>query len=147
MAALPDSLGSVQENSDTGLNYFIKYICILEGVKTKIKNFHWAAKNLPNNDKRGTHLYLDDLLGEVSDFQDTVAEGSSGILGFMSIDAVCGIPVPATSTADLMSYMKNQTLSFYDNMPIGSVYAGLKSETEVFIEIINKYTYLFRLTE
>lgn len=134
-------------STPSGLNFFITYINVLEGVKTKIKNLHWAAKKLPNADKRGAHLYLDELLEIVQDFQDTVAESSQGILGIMDTSAVCGTSFNCSSTKELVDYMKVKTEDFYVNLPAGSDYAGIKSETEVFIKDITKYTYLFQLTE
>ena len=131
----------------SGLQYFINYINVLEGAKTKIKNLHWGAKNLPNADKRGAHLYLDDFLGIVSDFQDTIAESSSGILGEMDLNAISGIGMTSTTPRDLINTLLDKTVSFYDNMPSGTQYVGIKSETETFIKDLTKYKYLFRLTE
>lgn len=138
------------ERDDIGnseLMFFITYINTLEGVKTKIKNLHWAAKRLPIQDKRGAHLYLDDFLDIVAGFQDTVAESSQGILGIMELNDVIGTPVPVISPKELLTYVKDKTIRFYDNMPSSSIYSGIKSETETFIKDINKYTYLFQLTE
>ena len=131
----------------TGLQYFISYINVLEGAKTKIKNLHWGAKNLPNADKRGAHLYLDDFLDIVSEFQDTVAESSSGILGEMSLNAISGVSLSCTTPGELINILLDKTTSFYDNLPSGTQYVGIKSETEVFIKDLTKYKYLFRLTE
>ena len=131
----------------SGLQYFINYINVLEGAKTKIKNLHWGAKNLPNADKRGAHLYLDDFLDIVSDFQDTIAESSSGILGEMDLNAISGIGMTSTTPRDLINTLLDKTVSFYDNLPSGTQYVGIRSETEVFIKDLTKYKYLFRLTE
>lgn len=131
----------------SGLQYFINYINVLEGAKTKIKNLHWGAKNLPNADKRGAHLYLDDFLEIVDDFQDTIAESSSGILGEMDLNAISGIGMTSTTPRDLINTLLDKTTSFYDNLPTGTQYVGIRSETEVFIKDLTKYKYLFRLTE
>ena len=124
----------------TGLQYFISYINVLEGAKTKIKN-------LPNADKRGAHLYLDDFLDIVAEFQDTVAESSSGILGEMSLNAISGVSLSCTTPGELINILLDKTTSFYDNLPSGTQYVGIKSETETFIKDLTKYKYLFRLTE
>lgn len=131
----------------SGLSYFISYLNVLEGIKSKIKNLHWAAKKLPNADKRGAHLYLDEFLDIVVEFQDTVAESSQGILGIMETNAICGTPFTCSSTKELVDYMKSKTEDFYNNLPSGTDYVGIKSETEVFIKDITKYNYLFQLTE
>lgn len=62
-------------------NFFLTYVNVLEGIKTQIKNVHWASLRLPNSDKRGAHLYLDDFLEVVGNFQDLVAESAMGITG------------------------------------------------------------------
>lgn len=132
----------------TGINYFIDYINCLEGLKTKIKNLHWSAKILPSQDKRGAHLYLDDYLETVSDFQDKVAEGSMGALNtVIPIDCVQGTTCSCTSTKELIEYVRSRTLDFYVNMPEGALFAGLKSETEVFIQETNNFGYRFNLTD
>lgn len=130
-----------------GLGYFINYLNVLEGVKTRIKNLHWAAKKLPVNEHKGAHEYLDDFLEIVQDFQDTVAEASQGILGHMGTDDINGTPIKVNSVADLFTYLIGQSVRFYENIPTGTIYVGIKSETETFIKDLNKYKYLFELTE
>lgn len=138
---------SSTSNVSSGLQMFIDYINILEGIKTRIKNMHWAAKRLPNLNKVNAHLYLDDLLGIVSDFQDTIAESSQGIYGSMELQAISGVSFTATSTSDLMNYIRDNTMEFYSKLANNSVYSGIRSETEVFIKDIQKYKYLFNLTD
>lgn len=133
--------------SSSGLGYFINFINVLEGVKTRIKNLHWAAKKLPVNEHKGAHEYLDDFLEIVSDFQDTVAESSQGILGHMSQENIQGTPIEVISPADLLRTLIEKTVSFYEGMPKETVYVGIKSETETFIKDLTKYKYLFELTE
>lgn len=129
-----------------GLQFFINYLSVLEGLKTKIKNLHWAANKLSVRDKRGAHIYLDDFLEIVSNFQDTVAECSQGILGDMNKDSIKGVPIPVNSPSDILSFILTKTFSFYENIPSESIYVGIKSETESFIRDLTKYKYLFRLT-
>ena len=136
-----------QLNTPSGMQFFINYINILEGAKTKTKNLHWGAKNLPNRDKRGAHLYLDDFLEILGDFQDTVAESSSGILGEMDLNAVCGVRMTCTTPADMLNILIEKTTAFYNGIPSSTQFVGIKSETEVFIKDLTKYQYLFRLTE
>ncbi len=146
----PDSLFSSYPDvaqTPTGLDYFLRYLNILEGAKTRIKNLHWAAQKLPVNEHRGAHLYLDNFLDIVSDFQDTVAESSQGILGHMGTDDITGTPIRTSNVSDLLKYITSKTIDFYDNMPAGTIYVGIKSETETFIKDLNKYKYLFELTD
>lgn len=127
--------------------YHLTYINFLEGCKTRIKNMHWAAKNLLNSDKRGTHLYLDAFLGEVSDFQDTVAEVSQGMYEELKPKDVCGTVLTCETPTELMSQMITRTLSYYEGLIDDAKSSGIKSEVEAFIAKLYKYKYLFRLTE
>lgn len=133
--------------SQSGLGFFIAYINFLEGVKTKIKNLHWAARKLPVNGKRGAHIYLDDFLDIVSDFQDTIAETSQGIHGHMGLNDIQGTPIEALCPGELIKVIMERTIPFYENIPTETIYVGIKSETETFIKDLNKYKYLFELTE
>jgi hypothetical protein len=129
-------------------NFFLTYVNVLEGIKTQIKNVHWASLRLPNSDKRGAHLYLDDFLEVVGNFQDLVAESAMGITGeSFEFNTVRGVPFPASSTDELIKYIQNKTVEFYDAIPKETIYAGIKSETETFILNINQYVFRFKLTD
>lgn len=131
------SSASIEE----GANLFINYINKLEGFKTKCKNLHWAAP------KKNIHVYLDDFLGIISDFQDTIAEGYMGILGRMQPNVVKGIPCETLNAIDFIEEVKNTAIVFYDKIPQETIYVGIRSECEVFIQNINKYKYLFSLCD
>lgn len=129
-------------------NFFLTYVNVLEGIKTQIKNVHWASLRLPNSDKRGAHLYLDDFLEVVGNFQDLVAESAMGITGeSFEFNTVRGVPFHASSTDELIKYIQNKTVEFYDAIPKETIYAGIKSETETFILNINQYVFRFKLTD
>lgn len=129
-------------------NFFLTYVNVLEGIKTQIKNVHWASLKLPNSDKRGAHLYLDDFLEVVGNFQDLVAESAMGITGeSFEFNTVKGVPFHASSTNELIKYIQNKTVEFYDAIPKETIYAGIKSETETFILNINQYVFRFKLTD
>lgn len=139
---------SVEAPTSNEFNIFLHFVNVLEGIKTQIKNVHWASLKLPNRDKRGAHLYLDDFVEVVGDFQDTVAESATGITGIsFDFNTVHGIAFNASSTAELMEYIKSKTIEFYNSLPTSAMYAGIKSETETFINNIVIYIYRFRLTE
>lgn len=135
-------------SDDSIFNFFLTYVNVLEGIKTQIKNVHWASLKLPNSDKRGAHLYLDDFLEVVGNFQDLVAESAMGITGeSFEFNTVKGVPFHASSTDELIKYIQNKTVEFYDAIPKETIYAGIKSETETFILNINQYVFRFKLTD
>lgn len=126
----------------SGLKPFLDFICKLEGWKTKCKNLHWAAP------KKNVHVYLDEFLEVISDYQDTVAEGIMGVLSVhLGPSDVKGDPGNAQNAQQFVDEVKAGTLNFYKQIPENPLYAGLKSECETFIQNVNKFDYLFSLCD
>lgn len=121
--------------------FFISFINLLEGWKTKCKNLHWAAP------KKNIHVYLDEFLGIISDYQDGLAEEYQGLLGHMQPNVIKGTPSDALNAIDFINEVKAGTTKFYENIPEGTLYAGIRSECETFIHNILKYKYLFELCD
>lgn len=120
---------------------FISFLNKLEGWKTKCKNLHWAAP------KKNIHVYLDEFLGILSGYQDSLAEGYMGILGKMQPNVIKGIPSDTLNAIDFINEVRGATIVFYDKIPQETVYKGIASECETFIQNINKYKYLFSLCD
>ena len=125
----------------SGSQFFINFLNQLEGWKTKCKNLHWAAP------KKNIHVYLDEFLDILSDYQDGLAEGYMGILGKMQPNVIKGTASNALNAIDFIEEVKAGTLSFYDKIPQETVYKGITSECETLIQNINKYRYLFGLCD
>ena len=134
------STRSVEEEI-TGSQFFINFLNQLEGWKTKCKNLHWAAP------KKNIHVYLDDFLSVISDYQDSIAEDYQGILGHMQPNAIKGISCDCLNAIDFIKEVSVKTEEFYNKIPQDTCYVGIKSETETFIHNIFKYKYLFELTD
>lgn len=128
-----------QEPENGSMEFFIAFISKVEGWKTRCKNLHWAAK------RKNIHVYLDDFLSVLSDYQDSIAEDCMGILGKFSPIAVSGVAPGAIDPYGFIDEVRQGVLKFYDSLPKESVYAGIRSETENFIHEVNKYRYLFSL--
>ena len=129
------------ESTGSQSQFFIDFLNQLEGWKTKCKNLHWAAP------KKNIHVYLDEFLDILSDYQDGLAEGYMGILGKIQPNVIKGVPSDALNALDFISQVKAATISFYDNIPQKSIYSGISSECETFIQNINKYDYLSHLCD
>ena len=125
----------------TDNQFFINFLNQLEGWKTKCKNLHWSAP------KKNIHVYLDEFLSILSDYQDGLAEGYQGILGKMAPNAIKGISSGALNATDFIQEVKLGTLKFYESIPQETIYKGITSECETFIQNINKYDYLFHLCD
>lgn len=140
-----DSLFTPMESSRStevsGSQFFINFLNQLEGWKTKCKNLHWAAP------KKNIHVYLDEFLVILSDYQDGLAEGYMGILGQMQPNVIKGTASNTLNAIDFIEEVKVGTLSFYDKIPQEIIYKGITSECETFIQNINKYRYLFGLCD
>ena len=134
------STRSVEEEI-TGSQFFINFLNQLEGWKTKCKNLHWAAP------KKNIHVYLDDFLSVISDYQDSIAEDYQGILGHMAPNAIKGIPCDCLNAIDFIKEVSVKTEEFYNKIPQDTCSVGIKSETETFIHNVFKYKYLFELTD
>lgn len=119
----------------------IKFICALEGFKTRCKNLHWAAP------KKNIHVYLDEFLDILSDYQDALAEGYMGIVRQMDANDINGIPCDADNALSFINEVIDRTLEFIDSLPNESRWAGIKSETETLIQNEYKYKYLFGLCD
>ena len=119
----------------------VNFINIIEGWKTKCKNLHWSAP------KKNIHVYLDDFLSVISDYQDSIAEDYQGILGHMQPNVIEGVKSQSLNAIDFINEVKIATETFYNKIPNDTCYAGIKSETETFIHNIFKYKYLFELCD
>ena len=127
--------------SPTGSQFFINFLNQLEGWKTKCKNLHWAAP------KKNIHVYLDEFLSILSDYQDGLAEEYQGLLGHMQPNIIKGVESNTLNAIDFIKEVKERTEEFYNKVPEGISYAGIKSECETFIHNIFKYKYLFELCD
>ena len=140
-----DNLFTPMESSRStevsGSQLFINFLNQLEGWKTKCKNLHWAAP------KKNIHVYLDEFLGIISDYQDSLAEEYQGLLGHMAPNVIRGIGSEALNAIDFIREVKSGTVKFYEAIPTDTIYSGIKSECETFIHNILKYKYLFELCD
>lgn len=117
----------------------IHFLNILEGYKTRCKNLHWAADNI------NTHEYLDKFLDEISEFQDAIAEGYLGIKGEFNYNDIHGVFIESSSAFELAFRLRGDLIYFYEILPDTPLFKGLISECENFIQVVNKYKYLFSL--
>ena len=122
--------------------FFINFINKLEGFKTKCKNLHWSAP------KKNIHVYLDEFLGVLSDYEDSLAEDIMGVLGSrLSPTSINGTSCSSDNALDFISEVSTATIIFYKKISDNPNYVGIKSETETFIHNIKKYNYLFNLCD
>ena len=119
----------------------IDFINRIEGWKTKCKNLHWASH------RKNIHTYLDDFLEVLANYQDGLAEEEMGIYGRMLPNAIIGISSISNTPKEFIREVRTATLNFYSGLPQDTIFSGIRSECETFIHNINKYVYLFSLTD
>ena len=140
-SSLLEPLLFIDEPSVEEENKFITFLNRLEGWKTKCKNLHWSAQ------KRNAHKYLDDFGTVLSTYQDGLAEGVMGIEGRFQPNMLNGIPCDCINASYLIEEVRSCTLNFYEILPQDTMYKGIVSECETFIQELNKYKYLFELCD
>lgn len=129
---------------------FLDFLSFLEGIKTHCKVMHWGIIHINVNSKRGAHIYLDNFLDKISEYEDMIAETSQGILGnYITINNLKGKSVVegvAENPNDLCKWLLKNIYIFYNILEdLGNEFVGIKSETETFIKDIQQYNYLFSL--
>ena len=65
----------------------------------------------------------------------------------MEPNVIKGTPSDVLNAMDFINEVKAGTTKFYENIPEGTLYAGIRSECETFIHNILKYKYLFELCD
>lgn len=134
-----DSVNTEVPKVQESQNIFITFISKIEGWKTRCKNLHWDAP------RKNIHVYLDEFLEILSDYQDSLAEEIMGISGKIPPTAITGISPWSSDAWNFIKEVREDTLLFYSQVSQENLYAGVRSECETFIHNINKYIYLFNL--
>lgn len=82
---------------------FRDYLCFIEGLKTCAKNLHWSETD---NSK---HVYMDDLMKEINDFEDKIAEAGQSTFGRFGEGEIEGRPVEISDPASLVDILYIRT--------------------------------------
>lgn len=129
-----------EEKHDSSSETVIAFINKLEGYKTRCKALHWAAV------KKNIHVYLDEFLDVISDYQDSLAEEYMGLYTHLKALDINGTMCAAQNAKEFIQNVIDGTLEFYKNIPDKCCHAGMKSECETFIHNCFKYKYLFSIS-
>lgn len=116
----------------------MKYIDILEGYKSYIKNCHWSAKNMSE------HKLCDEIADTISENQDEIAEIAQGLFGQIKMKELKPKGMNFSSTKELLKQLINDTNKFYKSIN-GDKFIGMRSVVEAFLGELNKYQYLIDL--
>lgn len=129
----------VLKAKDTMYKVFVDYANFLEGVKTRSKNVHWKEED---NSK---HVYLDDLIEELSEYEDKIMEAGQSEFGRFEDGSVNGEEINVNDPIELVDLIIERTKTFYDKIGDNTDYVGEKSWTEDFLATLKQTKYRLQM--
>lgn len=129
----------VLKAKDTMYKVFVDYANFLEGIKTRSKNVHWKEED---NSK---HVYLDDLIEELSEYEDKIMEAGQSEFGRFEDGSVNGEEININDPIELVDLIIERTKTFYDKIGDNTDYVGEKSWTEDFLATLKQTKYRLQL--
>lgn len=118
---------------------FADYANFLEGVKTRTKNIHWGELD---NSK---HVYLDDLIDELSDYEDKVMEAGQSGFGRFGDGEVNGEEIEENEPIELIDLIIERTKDFHEAIKDNIDYVGEMSWIEDFLATLKQTKYRLQL--
>lgn len=118
---------------------FVDFANFLEGVKTRSKNVHWKEED------NAKHKYLDDLLEELSDYEDKIMEAGQSGFGRFKDGEINGEEIEVNDPIELVDLIIDRTREFYSKLDNNPEYAGEKSWVEDFMATLKQTKYRLQL--
>lgn len=120
---------------------FADYANFLEGVKTRSKNVHWGEED---NSK---HVYLDDLIDELSDYEDKIMEAGQSGFGRFKEGEIEGEKIDINDPIELVDEIIERTKDFYEAISDdeNNDYVGEMSWIEDFLATLKQTKYRLQL--
>lgn len=118
---------------------FADFANFLEGVKTRSKNVHWKEED------NAKHKYLDDLIDELSDYEDKIMEAGQSGFGRFKDGEINGEEIEVNDPIELVDLIIDRTREFYSKLDNNPEYAGEKSWVEDFIATLKQTKYRLQL--
>lgn len=129
----------VLKAKDAMYKVFVDYANFLEGVKTRSKNVHWKEED---NSK---HVYLDDLIEELSEYEDKIMEAGQSEFGRFEDGSINGEEINVNDPIELVDLIIERTKTFYDKIGDNTDYVGEKSWTEDFLATLKQTKYRLQM--
>lgn len=118
---------------------FADFTNFLEGVKTRSKNVHWKEED------NAKHKYLDDLIDELSDYEDKIMEAGQSGFGRFKDGEINGEEIEVNDPIELVDLIIDRTREFYSKLDNNPEYAGEKSWVEDFMATLKQTKYRLQL--
>lgn len=127
------------KKEDSMYAVFADFANFLEGVKTRSKNVHWKEED------NAKHKYLDDLLEELSDYEDKIMEAGQSGFGRFKDGEINGEEIEVNDPIELVDLIIDRTREFYSKLDNNPEYAGEKSWVEDFMATLKQTKYRLQL--
>lgn len=127
------------KKEDSMYMVFADFANFLEGVKTRSKNVHWKEED------NAKHKYLDDLIDELSDYEDKIMEAGQSGFGRFKDGEINGEEIEVNDPIELVDLIIDRTRDFYSRLDNNPEYAGEKSWVEDFMATLKQTKYRLQL--
>lgn len=134
-----DDGSQIEKAKDLMYGVFVDYANFLEGVKTRTKNIHWGELD---NSK---HVYLDDLIDELSDYEDKIMEAGQSGFGRFGDGEVNGEEIEENGPIELIDLIIERTKDFHEAIKDNIDYVGEMSWIEDFLATLKQTKYRLQL--
>ena len=112
------------------------FLCVLEGIKTRLKALHWSTNIL------AIHKQIDEVLNDINLAQDSIAEEVQGLFGRYQELFLKSIVIEVDDYCEMLNFIKNRFIDYGTTLPDNIKYGSIKGICEDIIGKINKYEYL-----
>lgn len=129
----------IEKAKDLMYGVFADYANFLEGVKTRIKNIHWGELD---NSK---HVYLDDLIDELLDYEDKIMEAGQSGFGRFGDGEINGEKIEENDPIKLIDLIIERTKDFHQVIEDNIDYIGEMSWIEDFLATLKQTKYRLQL--
>lgn len=115
----------------------LNFLSALEGYHQRLKEIHFSTLN------KSEHLLVDDMDGDVLEYQDRIAEVSMGCLNTrFGIGDLKTLVPSAKNTEDLVKELLGDIESLIAKLSDSKKYNGIINVLDDFTESVNKWNYL-----
>lgn len=129
----------LEDVNATSTNNIMQYLCTLEGYKVKLKNLHWSANCM------SVHTKIDELLEELNDFEDLLAETYQGIYTQFDSNFLRATVETSDNIFSLVDKLLLETKILHGSISSREDELILKNIVEDFIAYLFKFKYLLKI--
>lgn len=118
---------------------FRDYLNFIEGAKTRLKNIHWSEED------NAKHVYLDDLLEDVSEFEDKFAEAAQAGFGRFKDGEITGEDIDINEPVEMVDLLFKRTEELRAEIEEDLDYSGEISWIDDFLASLKQSKYRLQM--